>query len=179
MRAQVFPFILVLGIGTLLLAFTRIPHMCPFGFTTAERLAVPPNSAAIVSIHGRYWQAGGSAMLDYMPRFGPGPMFDMRREAHPLNVVLSVSARTRAEAERATFSCVRLRHGDETWSLRPTNYRVESPQWDLPGESWRLATALGGPEWPAGDMITMEAWLVVDGERYVLEFPPFALARGG
>jgi len=126
MRAQAFTLVLALGLGTMALAFTQIPQVCPFGFARAQRVTVAEYSSVHVWTRGGGYEAGGSALLDYMRHFGPGPMFDLRRESHSLNVVLSVSAEMRAAAERATFS-VRLHHGSDVWSRRPTNYDVQSP----------------------------------------------------
>jgi len=57
--------------------------------------------------------------------------------------------------------------------------RCAIAQWNASGDSWRLAMALNRPEWPADDVVKMEAWLVIDGEHFVLDFPPFAQGRGG
>src|SRR5207247_6719948 len=170
---------LVLGLGTLALAFTRLPETCPLDIGQVERIDVPQLSPARITVNGRIYEAGGDANLDYMPRFGSEPIFRLGPPLHPLNVMLSVSAAKRTHVDTTAFTCVRVTHGSETWSRRPQNYDVQSPQWDGPGPSWRMASALGGPEWPAGDAIRIEASLVVEGHQFLLVFSPFALMKGG
>jgi hypothetical protein len=46
-------------------------------------------------------------------------------------------------------------------------------------DAWRMAVANDGPEWPDGDLISLELWASVNGRPYVFVLPPFALMKGG
>jgi hypothetical protein len=172
--------LLVVGLGTLVLAGSRLPETCPLSWDGAERITKPERDNAYIRVDAYHlYGVGGQALLDYMPTVESGPLRRLGPVPHPLVVTLGISAGTRGDLESAEFTCVRVTHGGETWSRRPQNYGIESPQWDLPGPSGRLAAAGSGPEWPAGDEIRMEAWLAIGTRHYIVEFPPFVLMKGG
>jgi hypothetical protein len=176
---QAFVAILVVGLGAIALAASRIPEICPLDWSGAQRVDVTnPYSSADLIVNGRTFRVGGSALLDYMPRGFSGPLVRLGPAPHPLNVNLSVSGPTRADLEGAAVTCVRATHGAESWSRRPQNYEIQSPQWDAPGDSWRNASAQEGPDWPAGDAIGLEAWVIIAGHRFVLVYAPFELMKG-
>jgi hypothetical protein len=180
MGKQLFVAILVLGLGTIAIAFSRLPERCPLSWDGAERIEMPAGgSTAYIRVDPLHvYSVSGSAMLNYMPTVDSGPLTRLGPIPHPLSVVLGVGSGFRSDLEDAHFTCVRVTHGDELWTSRPQNYDIQSPQWDLPGPSGRMA-GTGGPEWPAGDQIQMEAWLQIGARRVVLVFPPFALMKGG
>jgi hypothetical protein len=178
---QAFVAVLVLGFGTLLLAASRLPEACPFELIPAQKVEIAtPFGSADLQVDGRGYRVGGSgAMLDYMPRVDSGPLARLGPQPHPMGTTMSISALTRGDLENVAFTCVRATRGAEVWARRPSNYDIQSPQWDAPGESWRMAAANGGPEWPAGDPVALEISVVIRGHRFVLAYPPVALLKGG
>jgi len=167
--------IVLIAIGVAMLATSRATASCPQSWEGAQRVEISRDSAnAYIRLDAFHLCAvSGSALLDYMPH----PVtFPASAETHPLSVTLHVSS-TPDDLRDALYTCVVVRHGTDTWTARPQNLGINSPQGDA-GVSDRIASA-AGPEWPAGDQIDMEAWLQIGSQRFVVDFPPSALVAGG
>jgi hypothetical protein len=167
--------IVLIAIGVAMIAITRATEACPASWEGAQRVEISRDSAtAYIRMDAFHLYAvSGSALLDYMPH----PVtFLSSADMHPLSVTLHISG-TREDLRDALYTCVVVHHGADTWTTRPQNLDINSPQ-GVAGPSDRIASAVG-PEWPAGDQIDMEAWLQVGTQRFVVVFPPFALFKGG
>ncbi len=180
LATQAFVALVVVGAGVVLLALAGVPDRCPpVGWDGATRVAVRASGPAEISAAGTTYRVGGRALLGYGLGTDTAPLVRLGPLPHPLEVTLDVAAPTRRDVGLAAFACVRLTRGRDVWTRRAVNSEIRSPQWSLPGDSWRVASAGGGPEWPAGEPIEMEAWLAIDGRPFVLVFEPFALGKGG
>ena len=167
--------VVALGIVALALALNNARPACPADWAGAQRIEIK-GSSADVALDGHPYRVGGRALLDYMPRTGP-PF--PRPGEHPMGVNMSISAPNTAELDDPEFTCVRVTRGSGVWTKRPDNYGAQTSQSYPAGEAWRNAYAYGGPEWPVGDVIGVELWATVRGQRYVFVLEPFALMKGG
>jgi hypothetical protein len=195
-RRRFSPTHLLLGVallgvlGAALLVSRPWTTLCPTDWSNALRIDLSRSSGDVV-LEGRPFRVGGHALLDYMPRSISSPrdfVFEaLRGERHPLTVTASISASSREALGDPAFTCFRVARGGEVWARRPTTYGTQTLADALPpgapppayNEAWRLAVANDGPEWPDGDLISLELWANVDDRPYVFVLPPFALQRGG
>ena len=184
------PFIvlglLVLALTGTALVIERAWPWCPADWSDASRIDLGQSSGDVM-LDGRPFRAGGSALLDYMPRIVTSPLDALRAGRHPLGATASISAASREALGQPVFTCFRATRGSEVWARRPTTYGTQTLADALPpgapppayNEAWRLAVANDGPEWPDGDPIGLELWASVNGRRYVFVIPPFDLMKGG
>jgi hypothetical protein len=162
-----FVAVLLVAASAFAFALARTAQGCPSEWAGAEHVAIAAHEATFIRVDPLHlYEVGGSALLEYSPSAG---------NRHPLSVIVAVGG-SRANLQQVEFTCLRATHGDEVWSVRPTDGGINSPSGDG-APSGRSAFALG-PEWPPGDTITMEAWLRIDDRRYVLVFPPLTLTKG-
>lgn len=162
---------------------------CPADWSDATRVELAKKFAD-VTLEGRTYRIGGDAVLDYGLRASVTPLdgilYRLRGEHHPLTVIANISAESREALAEPVFTCVRAIRGSEIWAERPTTYAIQTLADGYPpgappperNESWRRAVANDGPEWPAGALISIELWLSVRGQDYVIALPPFALTKG-
>ncbi len=190
MRGNVLAGLLVAALIAGALIVARPWTWCPAGWTDAPRITLTA-SAGDVQLEGKSYRVGGSASLDYMPRGFANPFeawlyYGLHGERHPLGLTASIEATSRDELGNPEFTCFRATRGAEVWARRPTTYATQtmadgyppgapSP---VPNQAWRMAHAGDGPEWPAGEQISLELWMSVSGRHYVFVLPPFELMKG-
>ena len=178
--------LLVLAVLGSAMVLERPWPWCPGGWSEAPRIDLG-SSFEDVMIDGRPFRVGGDAVLDYMPRIVTSPLDKSRANRHPLGVRASISAPSRDALGEPVFTCFRAVRDGEVWTRRPTTYGTQTMADGYPpgaqpparNEAWRQAVVNDGPEWPAGDRISLELWASVNGRRYVFVLPPFALMKGG
>ena len=175
-------------VGGLVLA--RPWSWCPVDWSGASRIELIAKFAD-VTLDGRRYRIGGDALLDYGLRVLTTPvdqlLYRTQGERHPLTVIANISAESRDALDEPEFTCVRATLGSANWSQRPITFGTQTLADGYPpgapppqrNEAWRQAVAKDGPEWPAGESISLELWLSVRGQRYVVALPPFALLKGG
>lgn len=182
--------IMLLGLGVSAFAVEQLRTSCPRDWSSATRIELNGPSGDVM-LDDRPYRVGGSALLDYMPRAVISPLerltYGLRSPGHPLGVNASISASSREALGDPVFTCARVTHGSDVWTGRPTTYETQTLADGYPpgappparNEAWRGAYASGGPEWPAGDLISVELWASVNGRNYIFVLPPFTLMRGG
>ena len=158
---------------------------CPANWSDASRIELA-GPAGDVTLDGKAFRVGGSALLDYALHAVTSPLDPASAGRHPLSVVASISASSREALGEPEFTCFRASHGNDVWTRRPPTYATQTLADGYPpgapppayNEAWRMASVNDGPEWPDGDQIGLELWATVNGRSYVFVLPPFALMRG-
>jgi hypothetical protein len=184
-RGHVVVGLLVLAVLGTMLVIERPWTWCPANWSGASRIDLG-GATRDVTLDGKPFRVGGSALLDYSLRAYSSPLDTSRAGGHPLSVVASISASSREALGEPVFTCFRAIHGSEVWTRRPPTYATQTMADGYPpgapppvyNEAWRMASVNDGPEWPDGDQIGLELWATVNGRNYVFVIPAFALTKG-
>lgn len=161
-------------ISLTLVVIRALDTTCPPDWSGAQPVTIANNQQVPLGVPPISYRVHGDIARDFalkvaLPRLG---------SQHPLVAVVTIQASASAEMESVNVSCVRLTHGDETWSRRPRTNDVTTSPGNPSAGAWRVSVADDGPEWEVGETVDLEIWVAVAGQRYAITLGPFTLYKG-